>query len=97
MGITSTDPNQKASIGDQNLLGIDAYGHHKCSQNQKASIWDQNMLDIDAYGHHKSRPKPKGKHCKSESVTVDNNDDSSQFSKRWPRSEFVTVTHGLKK
>ena len=51
------------------------------------------------FGHHKRRLKPKGKHCRLP-IPLDKQDKKNSQTKTEPRkarSEFVTLTHGVRK
>ena len=69
-----------------------------------SSSASQMALDVkpkllsNTKSHHKRRPKPKGKHNRPQIVPP--SQDSQELSvkpKKSTKSEFVTVTHGLRK
>ena len=54
-----------------------------------------HIQQSEKYGHHKRRPKPKGKHYRpNPSVNIENQLITKPKSLK---SEFVTVTHGIRK
>ena len=56
-------------------------------------------FSLQQFGHHKRHPKPKGKHCWP-AIPTNDMDESTSAIKTGPKkikSEFVTITHGVRK
>ena len=48
-------------------------------------------------GHHKCHPKPKGKHHRPTPIPSSLGDQSTTAHSKPPKSQFITVTHGIRK
>ena len=71
-------------------------GNHTHSPKPAVPLTNTNKENLNS-GHHKRRPKPKGKHHRPTPTPPPLGDQSTAARSKLPKSEFITVTHGIRK